>query len=66
MNHVVIHPLTQRMIHLHHQTISIYLPHHINTYNGLRIYYPDLYSIIKEQEEEQKNYILDRTEWIID
>lgn len=58
--------LTRRFIYLLNETISIYLPYYIDTLNGIRIYYPELYEIICEEEEEQKNRMLDYTEWIID
>ncbi len=58
--------LTERSIYLLNEKISIYLPYHIDTFNGIRIYYPELYKMIREEEEEQKNRILDYTEWIID
>lgn len=62
MNHL----LTQRFIYLLNETISIYLPYHIDTFNGIRIYYPELYEIIQEEEEEHKNRILDYIEWLTD
>ena len=58
--------LTQRFIYLLNETILIYLPYQIDTLNGIRIYYPELYEMICEEEEEQKNKMLDYTEWIID
>ena len=44
--------LTQRFIYLLNETILIYLPYHIDTFNGIRIYYPELYEIILDEEEE--------------
>jgi hypothetical protein len=58
--------LTRRLIYLLNETVSIYLPYHIDTFNGIRIYYPELYEIIQDEEEEQKNRMLDYIEWIID
>jgi hypothetical protein len=60
------HQLTRRFIYLLNETISIYLPYHIDTFNGIYIYYPELYEIIQDEEEEQKNRMLDYIEWIID
>ena len=66
MNSLYISPLSLRTIYIINQHITIYLPNHIDTYKGIRIYYPDLYQIIQDYEDYQKNYILDYTEWIID
>jgi len=66
MNQLHISLLTLRTIYLVNQPITIYLPSHIDTYNGIRIYYPDLYQIIQDYEDYQKNYILDYTEWMTD
>lgn len=66
MNHLTVYPLTPRTIYINNDYITIYLPHHINTYIGIRIYYPELYEFIQENEDEQTNYILDRIEWLID
>ncbi len=61
--------LTLRMIYLLHQTITIVLPESLSTFEGIRLFYPSLYKVIKMEEQQQKEKafeILERLEWMSD
>jgi hypothetical protein len=57
------------MIYLLHQTITIALPESLSTFEGIRLFYPSLYKVIKIEEQQQKEKafeISERLEWISD